>query len=214
MSIKKYVDEHQQRFDPQPRCIASWMNWLFEKRILKKCDENKLLQSKLQAINETRCEFFLSQCFYFVQKIFIEKINSFKICKFYVHYFEIPRLPSLFDDGNNDTEWDVLGKMIWFSYAIKMCVFKFSGGVRCAWFSDSLLHLQFIMTFRQMTPSQSITWRLNVMGMRGKFWIYKWELRNNLIYSLFLYLHSYLFIQVSIHSFTLISYITVKTNVV
>lgn len=38
--------------------------------------------------------------------------------------FEIPRLPSLCDDENNDTEWDVLGKMIWFSYAIKLCVFS------------------------------------------------------------------------------------------
>lgn len=128
---------------------------------------------------------------------------------FTVFFFEIPRLPSLFDDGNNDTEWDVLGKMIWFSYAIKMCVFKFSGGVRCAWFSDSLLHFcNFIMTFRQMTPSQSITWRLNMMEMRGEYWIHMWELRNNLIYSLFTLPTSryfYIFIQVSIHSFALIT---------
>lgn len=132
--------------DPQPRCIASWMNWLFK----KKCDENKLLQSKLQAISEMRCELFLSQfLFYFFKNFLYWETQQLIKCKFYVHcfFFEIPRLPSLFDDGNNDTEWDVLGKMIWFSYAIKMCVFKFSGGVRCAWFSDSLLHLQFYNDF-------------------------------------------------------------------
>lgn len=64
----------------------------------------------------------------------------------YVHYFEIPRLPSLFDGGNNDTEWDVLGKMIWFSYAIKMYVFQFSGGVaRMILDSFFVTFLQFIL---------------------------------------------------------------------